>query len=257
MVSSFKAFFKKEMIEGSRSYKFLILAIGILFFAVLDPVTMKLLPVILKGQFGALDFGSLIDISQRGVMASHVKNLFQLSTLVICFTLMGIIASEKTEKTLTIPVSMGGKLSAVIIGKWLLYTVYLSIIVILGMTFTYFYAGTLFKFDFANIYLVLKAGLIYSLFYSYVLSALIMLSSLFRNSFISGITVLVTTYTMSGLGFLFPKISKFLPVNILDTANKFSDLNASDFYVSLLFTFLFIFLFLFVSIRKLSSDELV
>lgn len=256
-MNSLKAYIKKEIIEGVRTYKFLILAVGILFFAVLDPVTMKMLPLILKGQFGSLDFGSLIDISQRGVMASNLKNLFQLSTLVICISLMGIIANEKNEKTLTMPVSMGCNTSGVIIGKWIVYSLYINIMVVVGMLFTYFYAGMLFEFDFANVFLVIKSALLYGLFYTYVLSMLIMLSSIFKSSFVAGITTLISAYGMSGLGFFFPKITKFLPTTLLEEAKSFSEYTSNDFYVTLSFTIVYVLVFLFISIKKLASDELV
>ena len=76
---SLRAYIKKEVLEGIRTYKFLILIAGILFFAVLDPVVMKLLPEILKNQLGGLDVSAMVDFSQRGVMNSHLKNIFQMS----------------------------------------------------------------------------------------------------------------------------------------------------------------------------------
>jgi len=47
-MKSYKAYFKKEIKESIRSHKYLILFIGIIFWALLDPLMLKLLPLMLR-----------------------------------------------------------------------------------------------------------------------------------------------------------------------------------------------------------------
>ena len=89
-MNSFKAHINKEIIEGIRTQRFLILAIGSLVFSILDPVILKLTPMILKSQAGGIDITSTSDLSQRAAIRGYMKNLFQISSLVIALNLMGV-----------------------------------------------------------------------------------------------------------------------------------------------------------------------
>ena len=48
---TFKAYFEKEIMESIRQYRYLVLAVGIIVFAILDPLMLKLLPKILANQY--------------------------------------------------------------------------------------------------------------------------------------------------------------------------------------------------------------
>ena len=256
-MSSLKAYIKKEFLEGLRTHKFLILIAGILFFAVLDPVMMKVLPDILKSQLGDIDMSSMVDFSQRGVMNSHFKNLFQISTFVIAIALMGIVAGEKSEKTLTMPVSMGCNQSSVILAKWIVYSGVLTVTVVIGMLFAYFYAGLLFENHFASYAIIIKAGLLHGMYFSFLVSLLIALSTLFKNAFLSGIITLITAFGMAAMGSFFPIIERFLPTQLLTEAKMFNLLPSVDLGVSMIWTIGSIALLLIFSATKLKSDELV
>jgi hypothetical protein len=67
--------------------------------------------MILENQFGAVDPNLMkaMDLSQQGAMAQYIGDLFLLGTLVTVLTLAGLISSERSNKTLTIPASMGVK----------------------------------------------------------------------------------------------------------------------------------------------------
>lgn len=256
-MSSFKAYFKKEWLEGIRTHKFLILLVGIFFFSISDPVMMKLLPSLLKGKFDGLDLNAIADLSQKGAMMSHMKSLYQITTFVIAIALMGIVAGEKADKTLTIPVSMGCQPGGVILAKWFVYSVLLSSAVIIGVAFAYFYAGLLFAYDFASLASVLKAGALYGLYYSFLVSLLILLSTMFSKPFITGISTLLAAYGMSGLGAFLPKLARYLPTQLLTEAKGFNLLPSADLTVSMIWTCGMIIIFLTLAALRLKSEELV
>jgi len=256
-MSSFKAYFKKEWLEGIRTHKFLILLIGIFFFSISDPVMMKLLPSLLKGKFDGLDLNAIADLSQKGAMMSHMKSLYQITTFVIAIALMGIVAGEKADKTLTIPVSMGCQPGGVILAKWLVYSLLLSSATIVGVVFAYLYAGLLFAYDFASLASALKAGALYGLYYSFLVSLLILLSTLFSKPFVTGILTLLAAYGMSGLGVSLPKLVRYLPTHLLTEAKGFNLLPSADLIVSIIWTWGIMVIFLTLAALRLKSEELV
>ncbi len=255
-MASFKAFLKKEWLEGLRAYRFLVITLGIGFFALLDPVMMKLLPSILQNQFGNIDLSAMMDISLSGVMASHLKNLYQISTFVIVLTLMGIVSSEKGEKTLLLPVAMGLKTTAVILAKWLIYVGFITIVTVCGISLCYGYGALLFDESFESFATVLKAGLLQSLYFAYVLSLVMALSTFSKKTFIAGITSLVAVFTLPLLGMILPDLGKFLPNQLLKEAGLFSQTLSGDVLVAIFSTVILCFMLVLVSILKLKGDEL-
>jgi len=66
---------KKELIEGIRTYKFLIILVIFMFFALLNPVLSKMvLPEVLKSQFSGMGdemLNQMVISSQRDCMRSY------------------------------------------------------------------------------------------------------------------------------------------------------------------------------------------
>ena len=256
-MASFSAFIKKEIIEGLRTYRFFVIALGIGFFALLDPVMIKLLPIILQKQFGNIDLSAMMDISLSGVMTSHLKNLYQISTFVIVMTLMGIISSEKIEKTLLLPVAMGLKTTTVVIAKWLIHVTFITIVTLCGMSLCYSYGALLFDESLSGFATALKAGALQSLYFMYVVSLVTALSTLFKKPFIAGITTLVAVFTLPLLGVVLPDLIKFLPNQLLKEAGLFSQTLSGDTLVAIFTTVILSTILVAISILKLNHDELV
>ena len=58
-MQTFKAYFKKEVLEAVRTNKYIILFVGTIFWALLDPLLLKLLPIILESSL-PVDMTSLL-----------------------------------------------------------------------------------------------------------------------------------------------------------------------------------------------------
>ncbi len=255
---SLKAYITKEIQEGMRTHKFLIVAIGILFFAIADPAILKLTPMILENQFGAVDPNLMkaMDLSQQGAMAQYIGDLFQLGTLVTVLTLAGLISSERSNKTLTIPASMGCKISAVVIGKLAVYGLFCMVMTTVGMLTAYYYGGIIFGMSSGlSILYAVKAGILCGIFYLAVLSLLMFFSSVFKKGFMAGILTLLLIYLLSAAGPIL-RIEKYLPSNLVTTAKSFSAAN-SDIFISLLCTGIIIAVTNFLAVTWLKRVELV
>lgn len=255
-MNSFFAYMNKEWIEGIRTHKFLIVAIGILFFAIADPIMLKLMPEILKSQFGDMDLGKIIELSQKSAMINYTKDLFQLGLMIVVLTYMGLISQEKAEKTLTIPVSTGCRIKGIVAAKLALHSIYVIILLIVGMVVAYYYAGVIFTHDFADIWIVIKGGILFGLFFTFALSLLILLGSLISKPYVAGIGTLVIVYAMSFFEGLFEG-GKFLPTSLLTEAKEFDTLVTGEFYVTIAITVACMVIFSWLSVVRLKNTELV
>lgn len=256
---SFKAYILKEIQEGIRTHKFLIIAIGILFFAIADPVILKLTPMILESQFGALDPGMLkaMDLSRKGALIQYAGDLFQLGTLITAFTLAGLISSERSNKTLTIPASMGCKIQAVVAGKITVYGLYCMIMTTVGMLAVYYYGGIIFGVsDGLGMLYAIKAGLLYGVFFVAMLSILLFFSSILKKGFMAGLLTMLLVYLLSATGPLFG-IEKYLPTGLITSAGSFNGAAGTDIYTSLICTVLIIAFMNFLAVIRLKRVELV
>lgn len=254
--NSFKTYVKKEIIEGMRTKKFLVLAIGILFFAVSDPIMLKLLPEILKNQMQGADLSMLIELSQKAALDSYTINLFQLSTIIIVLSIMGIISKERSDKTLTIPVSMGCSINGMVLAKLLVYGVFILLVNVIGMLIAYYYSGIIFGFTYGSMLAAAVSGALYGVFFLFVLSVLILASSFFKKSFLSVTTTLLFVYLMPLAGY-FEILKKYLPANLLTEANYFAELLSKNMLVSLICTISLTVIFSILSVYKLEHVEFV
>lgn len=254
--NSFKTYVKKEIIEGMRTKKFLVLVIGILFFAISDPIMLKLLPEILKNEMQGADLSMLFELSQKAALDSYTKNLFQLSTLIIVLSMMGIISKERSEKTLTIPVSIGCNINGIVLAKLSVYGVFILLINVIGMLVAYYYSGIIFGFTYGSLLAATVSGAAYGLFFVFVISILILLSSFVKKSFVSVAVTLLTVYLMPLAGYI-SAVKRYLPVSMLTEANYFADILSKNMVVSMVCTIGLTVIFYVLSVFKLERVEFV
>jgi len=117
---AFIAFTKKECTEGLRTYRLIILAAVLLFFAILSPLTAKMLPEIL----GAFDLGDGVSItfpepSAIDSWTQFFSNIGQMGMLALIVTFSGIMASELSRGTLVNLLTKGMKRHTVVISKFI------------------------------------------------------------------------------------------------------------------------------------------
>lgn len=239
VVHSFKAYFKKELMEGFRTHKFLVLAIGILFFSIADPIFIKFMPAILESQMKGIDFSGYLSSTQTAAMANYTKTLYEIGTLIIVFTLMGLISGERSKKTLTIPVSMGCRTGGMLMGKLSVYGGCLAALTLTGLTIAYFYSSMIFTPDPISYLSVIKAGVFYSIYYIYLISVIMLVNSLVEKPYIAGITTLLAAYGLPLLQNL-KGWGRFIPNTIIKDASRFTAELSSEAVTALFSTVIII-----------------
>lgn len=251
---SFKAYFKKEILESVRGNKYLILFVGTIFWALLDPLMLKLLPLLLKNYLPA-DLTDLFSTFTRDTaFQTFIKDLFQIGTIIIALTLMGLLSNEVTLKKLVFPYSRGANPAGVVLAKYIHYTITISLFILIAFLTNYFYINRLFTGGILSIEIVLKSSLLYILYYSVFLSILICLSSLFRRGLIAGITVLVLGYSLSIFN-QFEAIRAYLPNYLLFKANEIGHIFDNSLIPTVIVSFCLIILLVFFSILRMKKID--
>lgn len=238
---SIKAYFRKEFIEGIRTHKFIIMALGILFFSIADPVILRFTPAILSSQAPGIDLTGYFELSQKAALESYANTLYQISTFIIVYTLMGLMAGERTEKTLCIPISMGCRVSGIVLSKLLVYGIVLTMLSVTGMTIAYFYAGMTFEMGPVTYGTIARAGLIYGCYYLFIISIITLMNSLVQKPYVAGITTLLIAYALPVLHH-FNGIARFLPSMLLKEASLFNGHFHGEIWTTLISTLVIIIL---------------
>jgi len=252
---SFKAYFKKEILEAIRTNKYLILFIGIVFWsALLNPLMLKLLPLLMKNYIPADLAGVFSTFTRDTAFQNFLGNLFQIGTLFIAFTLMGLLSNEVYAKKLVFPYSRGANPAGVVLAKYIHYTVTISLFILIAFLTNYFYTNKLFTGGMLSIEIVLKSSLLYMLYYSVLLSILLFFSSLFKRGLIAGITVLVLGFSLSIFN-QFKVVRAYLPNYLLFKANEIGHIFDNSLIPTVIVSFSLIILLVFFSILRMKKID--
>ena len=75
-------------------YECIVLGVGILVFAILDPIMLKLLPIFLKGQVvKGVDLSTVFLVTQKMALQNYIKDLFQIGNLFITLSMIIIFSA--------------------------------------------------------------------------------------------------------------------------------------------------------------------
>ena len=213
-----KTLLKKELLDGARNYRFIIIFAAVLFFAILDPILNKLvLPEVLRSQFADMPeelMNEMLFTTQVANIRGFLGNVYQLSSLIIAFTISGIMAQEISERTLIFPVCTGKSFASIISAKLFVYGCSVIIATTLGALVNYFYAGVLFEFDLHSAIPAIRAGLFNGIYMVYMIAILIFMGAMVRKAIPAALLTLLLFYGTRLIGDLF-NIHNYLPSGLL------------------------------------------
>ena len=252
-MASFNTYFKKEIIESVRTYRYLIIAAGFIFWALLDPLMLKMLPIFLKTTIPPEMLSQLTNITRESAFQNLLKDIFQISTLFVSFSLMGVLSSEVTGKKLVFPYSRGVRPAGMVLAKYINYTAAISVFILIAFLTNFLYINTLFKVGTLALNSVLQSAFLFIFYYAFVMALLLLLSSLFKKSILAGISVLVLTY-VSSIFNQFTPVRQYLPNYLLFKAADSVVLDASLFPTYIITALLIILLVYFSIIRMKRID---
>ncbi|SDZ49231.1 ABC-2 type transport system permease protein [Evansella caseinilytica] len=203
--------FKKECLESVRNFKWLWIPIVFILFGIMQPVTSYYLPQILES-FGGLPEEALFDIpvpSGPQILAETLGQFSQIGYLVLVLAFMGVIAEEKNSGTqlmiLVKPVSYGAYLTA----KWAHMSLLAVTSFILGFSFAVYYTHVLIESVPAAH--VIKGAVVYILGMLFVMTLILLFSTLFNSRAAVAFLTLGLTIVVSLLSSLMPNTMRWSP----------------------------------------------
>ena len=254
-MKSFKAYFKKEILEAKRTYKYLVLSIGIIFWpAILNPLMLKLLPLLLKNYMPAETLGMFSNLTRDAAFQSFLNDSFEIGMIVMAFALMGLIANEVRLKRLVFPYSRGANPAGIVLAKYIHYAITISLFIMISSLISYFYIDRLFTGGMLSVILVLESSLLYILYYFALLSVLLYLSSLFRRGLAAGFTILILGYSLSIFN-QFEAIRAYFPNYLILKAADIGHILDNSLIPTVIVSFCIIILFVFLSILRMKKID--
>ena len=254
-MKSFKAYFKKEITEAIRTYKYMVLFIGIIFWpAMLGPMMLKLLPLLLKNYMPAETMALFSDFTRDYAFQSFLSDSFQIGMIVIAFALMGLLANEVRMKRLVFPYSRGANPAGMVLAKYIHYAITVSIFILIAFFIDYLYVDRFFIGGILSIKILLESSLLYMLYFCTILSILLYLSSLFRRGLAAGFTVLVLGFSLSIFN-QFDTVRAYLPNYLILKAADIGHVFDSSLIPTVIISFCLIILFVFLSILRMKRID--
>ena len=251
-MNTFKAYIKKEILEALRQYKYLIIAVGIILFAISGPVMQKLMPIMLKSQPGiSIDSEKFMNIQY--CLQSFISSLFQISIMFIVFTVCTSIGEEITLQKLVFPYSKGASPLFIVISKFINYSIPVLILTIAGIFINHYYASILFKSSDVAIGKLFTVSLLISLYFIFNISLVLFFSSIIKKSLPAGILTLVIGYAGAAIIQL-PHIKNFLPYKLISDS---AALTFKDTTFTALFTAVLTVIFLIATVYRMNHIEVI
>lgn len=253
-MTTFKAYLKKEWLETLRSHRLLALGAGLLSFAVLNPLLLKLTPLILESQAGPGDWSVLIDLSQREALRGYLDSLYEIGSLVAVLAFMGAFSGELNRGALVLPLTAGARPAGIYWAKLTVGGLCLFCFSLAGTLIAHSYGAFLFGSDLPGFSISLRAGAASGLYLVFAASLTLLASSLFRRPALAAFTVLAGLYTGPFLGKL-AGIENRLPFVLLSEARALSPLPSWEWQSGVLCTFAWMGLLSFLTLKRLETME--
>jgi len=254
-MKSFKAYFKKELSEAKRTYKYLVLFFGFIFWpAMLSPMMLKLLPLLLKNYMPPETMQLFSDFTRDYAFQSFLSDSFQFMLAFMAFALMGLVANEVRLKRLVFPYSRGADPKGMVFAKYIHYAITISLFILIAFFIDYLYIDRLFVGGILTIKTVLESSLLYMLYFCTILSILLYFSSLFRRGLAAGFTVLILGFSLNVFN-QFDTIRAYFPNYLILKAADTGHVFDSSLIPTVIISFCLIIIFVFLSILRMKKID--
>lgn len=251
-MSTFKAYFKKEVIEGIRQYKYIVIATGIILFAILDPLMLKLLPSFLQDKIPTNLINTLFAFQAKEAVKNYMKDLFQIGLLFVVFSVAGSINEEIYSYKIVFPYSKGANPVEIVLAKLCYWTITVCLFLFVGFYLNYYYANILFKGQRVVFSDLMTVYFLFCLYYLFVISLTLLFSSITKKNITAGFLSIIVNYS-TAVFYQFKSLSKFTPYNLISLANAFSLKNGK---LTVCFVIFLCIVVILITIRKMNNMEL-
>lgn len=218
-MTNFFTMFKKEIREQWKSYKILFVPVVFIILMVTQPISMKLLPTLLKNE---MPKGAVIHIptpNSAEIMATIFGKFESMGIILLIIITMGAIAGERDKGITSLVLSKPIKRSTFFLSKWAAYTILALGSFVIGMIVSAYYTVNLFHgnllFGDVTISTVLYLPVI-----MLIISISLCFSSFIKSPMYAGFLSVATYFLIMKIPpYLFKKGSFFIPDELITKAN--------------------------------------
>lgn len=254
-MNAFIAFFKKEMLESIRTYKFYIIAVVFILFGFMNPIIAKVMPDLLGS---LLPDGMTITLSEPTAIdawGQFFKNGSQLGIMILVIMFSGIMANEFAKGTLVNILTKGMARPTVIFSKLTAASIQWTISYLLCIMITYVYTAYFWTMaGVENLFVSLFGLWIFGeLMIAFVILGGILFKNLYGSLLFTGGLVLVMTILS-----IFPQTSPFNPVTLstMNVALLTNSYEVSKFLSASLVTFATLIVSIFISVVVFNKKQI-
>lgn len=253
---TFKAYFKKEILESWRQYRYLVLTAGFVLFAILDPLMLKMMPHLLKNQVPPEMVEMLFVFTPTQAAQNFIKDVYQLVNLFVILSLMSIYSDEIYGQKLVLPFSKGTKVAGMVLARFTHYAVTIFLISMLSFMLNTYYIHLIIGGQGVQYLTMLQVSLFISVYYIFTIAFLFFLSSVTKKGIVAGIIVLLFNYTGS-LFLQIPAFNGWLPHTLIVQANHLGSFDSALVTKTILIVIGYVVVLQWLTIQRLKRVEVV
>ncbi len=206
------AFLKKEFKAIFKTYRFWVIPLVFVFFALMSAPTAKFTPELLKsalppGMAFKMPAPTLID-----AFTQWFKNLSQIGVLAIILLTMGIMAEEKASGTILLVVTKPVSRANVILSKFAAQISWLAASFIAAAAICYLYSAALFKFASGSAFA--WGNLLFLGYLILIVAVTLFFSTVLKNQIAAGGLSLIVVMGLSLVAALWPAFDKYGPTGL-------------------------------------------
>lgn len=249
---------KKEWLELSRQYKLLMIGFAFMFFAILEPLMIKLLPYLLGSELSAqgIDVSLLVSAEAAAGVTGFMGDVFQIIPIVLAFAFSGYFSKEITRQTLIMPLTKGRTLTEVFLSKYVVLTLSILVAHFAAGMVNYTYSNILFP----EVPLSFKAFLLNhfycALVITHFITMLLAIDVWIKRSFASSLAALGYFFVMGAMVGLLRDFAKFSPLFLSREAALLNEAMTKDAALAILSVFSISVLVLLISMAKIRTMKL-
>ncbi len=202
---------RKELLEQWRTYRFLIVAVVLVFFGLTSPLLARYTPELMKSVPGVPpELAAVIPPpTVADAVGQYVKNLAQFGILLALFIPMAAVAQEKERGTAAMVLSKPVRRSSFLFAKFVALALVFLAGLLLAALAAYYYTGVLFQWLDVGPYAALNGLLFVYLLFFMTLSLLA--STLARTQFAAVGMALVFFILEAIVAAAIPALGRYMP----------------------------------------------
>lgn len=234
----------------------LVVPIATILLMVSYPISTKLLPILLKGEFPEAVIKEIPIPATNEVLSNIFLNFESLGVLILILISMGAISGERDKSVAAMVLVKPVSRNAYVLSKWISYSILAVVSYLIGMLITIYYTIALFKGDISWGDVTLGT-LLYLPILVFIITLSIFYSTFMKSSVMGGLLSFATYLIIMKIPqYINDTLQSVSPFNLIENANQLIMGEPYEIAVPLISTAAIIFVFLSFGMYLFNKQEI-